>query len=394
MSRELFGVELGHRVYDENGDVIFAVIGGTTVPDGVSGQQGNVPVGSLYVRAGTAELYQKIANAGNAADYQLNGASAAVIGLWRSEAVVALTDEVQGAGTRDMAVNPFTDDDGTALPVSTFVVGKYVITGANGSPVLLEITNVAGDDVTFAAAGTALSQDDTFFVQNYLPDADGLENAAIVNFNGSIMIKVADVDWNFADGINLAAAYASQNGTITSADSVNSAVEKLDGNQQDIQAASGLAQGDTDYGIFTGQTIPDGSTSKAALQSLETALEAIRTDGGPADIAQATPTVVDSVLADECQRAEWEVTAHDIGTPANIWTFQVSGFHNGHAGADATTVKDKVYDKDRIGGNFNLDASVTLTGVGAAQAMNLVLETSDADGIRYTVSRIGCTKAL
>ena len=54
-------------------------------------------------------------------------------------------------------------------------------------------------------------------------------------------------------------------------------VVDLDAMETDIadhQAALGIADGDQNFGTFTGTTIPDNQTGKQAIQSLETALEA------------------------------------------------------------------------------------------------------------------------
>lgn len=451
MSREFYGLEKGIDIYAENGDLEIRIITGTAAPIG-TGEQSVAPIGSLYIRSGTGEFYQKEANAGAPGDWVLNGSASAVVGKWRSETVSIVTDDTQGAGTRDIVASPFSDDDGSVLLPADYIVGEYIISDADGSPALLEITAKGGTgdkDVTFAAAGTALVAEDTFVAKFYLPDADGGENRAIVNYNGSTVVKLGDIDWDFATGINLSSGYTAGNGSLSSADSVESGMEKLDGNQQDIQTASGIAQGAVDYGTFTGVTIPDASDNKEALQALETAHESLSSavteiDGnvddlitlsgvaenatdlgtftgtvipdssnnkealqaletqveankqqgaGPADIAQNTPTVVDTVLVDDCQSVEWEVTAHDQGDPTNVQILKIEALHNGHAGADASLVKDNVFAKMKLGSNFNLQASAVISGSGIAQTIGLELETSDADGIRYSVRRT-CVTAL
>lgn len=276
MSRQFFGVEKGLALYAENGlDNLVRLISGTAAPDGL-GDQGSSPIGSLYIRSGTGELYQKIANAGNSSDWQLNGASSAVIGKWRNEKVVAVTNDTVSIGVRNLTTTPFSDDEGTLLTAASFVVGNHIIADADGTPVLLRVSAVSSPNVTFAAAVTALAADDTFVADNYLPDSpDAQEGAAIVNYNGTVIVKLADINFNFADGINMAAGYAAVNGSISSADTVNSAIEKLDGNQQDFTTLSGVSQGAVNLGTFAGSTIPDNQTTKQALQSLESAHEEV-----------------------------------------------------------------------------------------------------------------------
>lgn len=273
MARQFHDLERGILITGENSSTGIAIIQGTDAPTGLTADQSAAPIGSLYIRS-NGQLYQKIANGGAPADFELNGSSSAVVGAWRSEKIVLVTNDVQGAGTRDMVASPFTDDEGTAVPISDFIIGKYIISDADGTPALLEITNKVGDDVTFSVGATPLSQDDTFLCQHYLPDSpDDQEKEAIVNYNGSVIIKISDINWNFADGINMASTYSAVNGTITNADTVNSAIEKLDGNQQDITTLSGEAQGAVDHGTFAGTTIADNRTTKQALQDLESAHE-------------------------------------------------------------------------------------------------------------------------
>jgi len=441
MAREGFGIEKLLRIEAENNDSVnVEILFGSAAPGADGGEQDDAPLGSLYIRQNGAlsTLYQKQTDTNLAADWIENGSSSITVGVWRPEKVSVLTDDIQGAGVRDIVASPFSDDDAPVLTISDFVVGEFIISDADGTPTLLEITNVASPNVTFAVASTALSQDDTFLIRNYLPDAPGSqEGQAIANYNGSVMVKIGDVDWDFATGINISGSYTPASGNPDSNDSVESALEKIDGNVDQLTAAVGVAQGDgdmgtytgallndnesakqniqqleseaeasrttmgtaagdTDMGTYTGNLLNDNESAKQNIQQLETAVEALQDEVGevgPANIPQSTPTTVDTVLVDECQYAEWEVVAHDIGDPTSVKRAKVSGFHNGHAGADATSVSDSVFDTKRIGSNFNLQLSVVLAGAAGAQTMGLQIETSDSDGIRYTARRT-CVLAL
>ena len=82
--------------------------------------------------------------------------------------------------------------------------------------------------------------------------------------NGEFYVKTANVDapgdWALVP-IVLSGGYSPANGDPTIGDSFEVAIGKLDANQDDIQTASGLAQGDVNNGTFTGVTIPDSSTT-------------------------------------------------------------------------------------------------------------------------------------
>jgi hypothetical protein len=385
MARDLFNVELGYGIFNENGDTLqAAIITGSAVPDGTSGKQGDAPIGSLYLRSGTGQLYQKIANAGNAADWELNGASSVGIGTFRGEQVVLVTDDTQGAGTRDVVANPFSDDDGTAVPLSEYVVGRYIISDADGTPALLEITNVVGDDVTFAAATPALNNQDTFTTRFYLPDSpDSQEGQAIVQYNGSIIVKIGDIDWNFADGISINTGYTPASGDISSSDTVQSAIEKLDGNNDAQDTLLGTAQGDTDLGIFANDTISPNSSVKDALQELEIAVE-----GTPSEqTGVSSATVLDSVLVDDFRSAAWLVTAFDEANPADVRSAIVHGANNGTSSADATNTDDNV-SSILQSGVFNTQIAVILSGAGASQEMQLQVNSSEP-GVTFTAVRLG-----
>lgn len=439
MARVPFGIEKAIRIFQENSDTVFVdFLFGAGSPGGDSGEQDAAPIGSLYVRT-NGQLWQKTTDGNNSnADWQLNGSGDATIGTWRPESVVAVTNAVQGAGTRDMVANPFSDDDGTPLPVSAFVVGKYVISGAGSSPQLLEITAVSGDDVTFAL-GPALVDNDTFVTKHYLPDPDGFENTAIVNFNGTVMIKIADVDWNFANGINIAVGYTPTNGTITDADSVQSAIEKLDGNQQDLTTLSGVTQGSVDLGTFTGDTIADNQTVKGALQDLETAHEALSDDvdliddkvddlitlsgvaanstdlgiwSSPVDLLfSATSTIkalfqrigdllmqirgvevtgvtslatIDAMDASAVRACKWLVVATLDADPSRAQAFEVFAVTNGSNASD-----DTVYAKLRVGASFNFSLVVDVVG----SELRLRASTTTG-GVTVTARRIEVVKTV
>jgi hypothetical protein len=229
---------------------------------------------------------------------------------------------------------------------------------------------------------------DTFFTDFNLPDPEHEEKGAAYTYNGSAMVKVADFDFESADSIKLTGGYTPANGTITSSDTAQGAIEKLDANQIDLITLSGVAQGAVDLGTFTGDVIADNETVKGALQDLEDELgtdaqltpetrtvgpvstsntknqnvdaldEAIGADadlpaspnfvstannvnenlaaldGAIADGVQAavngvtTEVDIDTVLVDEVGAVEWLVTITDTATSKrNAW--HVYATHNG-----------------------------------------------------------------
>jgi len=423
MSRDVFDVELGYAISVENGDRQVYIISGTAVPDGTSGKQQEAPIGSLYLRSGTGELYQKVANAGAPADYVLNGNASASIGNWRPERVDALTNDTLSAGS----VNPTTwsdNDDGRAA--ADFTVGHYVIGDADGTPALFEITAISAPNITLAAAGTPIADDDMFAIKYYMPDPAGQENQAIATFDGSVMVKVADVDFGSATAINLVAPYTPGSGDVTASDSVQSAIQKLDGNNDAQDSLLGTAQGDTDLGVIggTGDVVPDNSTVKGAIEALDTELSDTRdnvddliTLSGVAENSQdlgafmapadflltATETIksalqkiadylfgikvtqttgvttavaVDSVAVGTYTRVQWIVEVFETATPANREGFVIDAL------SDGTSVDDTKYAKLKLGNISGLTSNVVINGA------NLELQVAATPSCTVNVRRI------
>lgn len=391
MSRVTFNAELGFGINALNGDELVKILSGTLTPDGTSGQQSIAPIGSLYLRSGTGELYQKIANAGNASDWQLNGSSSATIGKWRPESVVLTTDEAQAPGVRDVVANPFTDDDGTAVALSEYVVGEYIIADSDGTPVLLEITDVTANNVTFAAASSPLVAEDTFVTKFYLPDSpDSQEGRAIVNFNGSVIIKLADIDFGIATGINLSSSYAAAAGNPLASDTVEAAIAKLDGNNDAQDTLLGTAQGDTNLGTFAGSIISDNNTVKGALSELEAEIESVEAlaNGSPqVETGVSTATILDSLLVDQYRSAVWLVTGFDEANPQDAKSQIIHGVNDGTASADAASVDDNKFSLNSTGA-FNFQVSVVLNGSGTSQTMDLEVNTSEP-GVTFSCVRLG-----
>lgn len=288
MAQDLYRVELGLEITGANGDSGPRFIQGSGAPGGDAGIQDGASIGSIYARTdGSGGLYKKTGTANTAADWEEVGNVSLNELSWRSEKVRAATNDTLAAGS---GVNPTTwTDNESGVDATNWNVGDYVIGDVDGTPALFEITaKASATSITLAAAGTAIAANDTFVVQAYLPDSPASQEVqAIVHSpDGTSLIKISDVNWDFATGINLSGSYAAGNGTISSADSVESAIQKLDGNQQDIQTASGISQGAVDYGTFTGSTLPDNATNKALHQAMETAYE--ETDANVDDLITLT----------------------------------------------------------------------------------------------------------
>lgn len=142
----------------------------------------------------------------------------------------------------------------------------------------------------------------------------------------------------------------------------------------------GVTEGDLDLGTFTGDIISDSTDIKTALQELETYIENILEDNN-SQTGVIAETVIDSELVDEYSRVVWEVTLYDVADRSKQRSFQITGSHNGHSAADATTVEDNKVNKHAHGASFNRTVSIGLSGAGAAQVMQLKVASTEVSGV-------------
>ena len=393
MSADFFEAELGFAIASEDGDRLVAQLAGAGAP-GTTTQEDNAPIGSIYQRTDNAgEFYRKISAGAGTATWLRMADNNDILGIsFRSELVRALTGDVAPSEGGVIDATAFGDDDAPALSGSDFAVGEYILFGDGGTPVLGEISNIASDDLTITYLGfDALADNDKFVVRNYLPDSpDSQEKQAIVLYNGTALIKLADVNFEFADGISLNTPFTPANGTVAAGDTVQLAIEKLVGNQVDLTTLTGVGQGAVDLGTFTGITIPDNVTIKAALQALETYAESLATLTETTASAVTSAITLDSVLADDVCAAQWLVTASLDSNPARRRSFVVFGHHNGTASADATATDEAIYARLRNGAFFNITADVDISGAGAAQVMRLRISAAAAISVSATRIKVPC----
>lgn len=428
MARNFFAIEKGLRIYKENSNTLFVdVIFDAGAPAGTSGETDAASVGSIYTNTTNGGIWKKIADTSSASDWAELGDVTIDELKWRNEKVRFATVDTLAAGS----VNVLTLSDNDDMAYGDIAVGEYVIGDVDGTPALFEVTATPGTpNITIAVASLPLANNDTFVVQQYLPDPTGQEGQAIIHFPlaAGAGVKIGDIDWEFATGINISGGYTPANGTVSSADSVESAIEKLDGNQQDLITLSGQAQGATSHPSFTGVTIPDNSTTAGALQSLETAYE--ETDANVDDLITlsgvaenstsfgtftgdtladsqtakqlyqrietlleqlrgvqvtgiTTITAVDSVPHASVKAVKWLVEIFSEATPANREAFEV------YALTDGTNVDDTSYAKLKLGANIaGLTIGVAISGA------NLNLNVTATGAVTATVRRIEVVKSV
>jgi len=378
MARNLHAVEKGLRITGENLVSGVDILFGSGAPGGDADEQDAAPVGSIYMDTGGA-LYIKVVDNDAAADWEQAGNVVLDDLRWRNEIFRAATTDALSAGTTDPTT--WSDND-KGLDDTAFSVGDLILSDSDGTPALFQVDSIASPNLTISAVDQALADGDKFVVRHYLPDSGAdQEDAAFLLYGSGSIIKVSDVNWEIANAIFLSGTFAAVNGTPTAGDSVETAISKLSGNQVDIQSASGLTQGDTDYGTFTGDSLADSQTSRQLFQRIETLLEQMR---GAQATGITTEATVDSVPVASVKACKWLVEAFEEATPANRQAFEVYALNDG-----STDVDDTVYSKLKVGANFDVSLAIDIdTGNMRLRAA------STTAGITVTARRIEVVKTV
>lgn len=108
--------------------------------------------------------------------------------------------------------------------------------------------------------------------------------------------------------------------------------------------------------------------------------------------AITTEVVLDSFLVDIFKAAVWEVVLSLDSDPARVIMFTIGGIHDGIIApgtpADAVNTDDSIGQKHKIGANFDHVVSTGVSGVGAAQVMQLKISASAAITAAATCRRV------
>ena len=164
---------------------------------------------------------------------------------------------------------------------------KVTLTNLEGSISLANlgtksIDNLSDVDITTAApaTGEVLTWDGTNFVPSasiYTLLGEGTGDANLGTFTGDII----------PDNTTVRAAFQALETKIEANDqaaATASALTEVDGNVNDVITLTGIAENVSTLGTFSGSTIADDSSIKSALQSLETTLETKETQAVVSEI--------------------------------------------------------------------------------------------------------------
>ena len=206
--------------------------------------------------------------------------------------------------------------------------------------------------------------------------------------DGTFYTKIANVgatsDWASFASV-LSGGYAPVNGDPTAGDTFEEAIAKLDGNQDDIQTALGIAQGDVDFGAFTGAIIDDNQTAKAALQDLEDSLGNVVTLTGVAldstDLGTFTGDIITDNVAIKVALQELETelvdtrdNVDDLITLSGVAENATDlGTFTGSVIPDSSTIKAALQSLETFVEGIEGGVPITATNVTTLQDIDTVL---------------------
>lgn len=356
------------------------------VEPGTAGYTAEAPIGSYYSHTLTGDSYKKI-NAGSGTDKWKNISVAIASVSWREPAeVIDLVSNALPTGTANqpIVVDGISITDGQRVLFAGLTADANVYTYD-------QVTGTFSEDPD----NVETSGDTLYIIQGTNGGHTYTYNGtAWVRTNSSTLDELGYIRTFIGKGSvgSITPTYTEQN-YITTGDSLALAIDLIDQAlkvaEDKVDAAIGAVGLQAD-GTLAG-TAFDGTNYLAGQTTILNALLALDTAvaNSEGDVVQAAAdnvtlaTAVDSVLVDEVRSIEWIVYVEEAANPANRRKFQVSAMHDGTAVADATSVDWNSASVLRMGSNITgLDTTVTLSGTGAAQAMELTVVSTAAVNVR------------
>ncbi len=174
-------------------------------------------------------------------------------------------------------------------------------------------------DGTTWTAGTVLQPFEAVSVRfDFLDTPAGQQDGAayMMNEDSDEIIKIADFDLETAASIKLNAAYVAGAGVVDGTDSIQEAVQKLDGNDADQNSVLGTAAGDTNLGNEDWNYVADDADVKTALSELDQAI---------ADATSATAFNVTTADVDSAEVVGGYTAAGNVGAKFLVFAWDGAG---------------------------------------------------------------------
>ena len=185
------------------------------------------------------------------------------------------------AGSDDLLYIADTSDSGSSYASKRITVSNFFNGYATESYVTSAISNVIdsapsaldtlnelaaalNDDANFSSTVTALINANETHIDNAVTlTGVAKDGTSLGTFSGATI----------SDNVTIKSALQSLETAVEASGSATSLAAVVT-DASDLQTLTGIADGNSDLGTFTGSTIADSATIKAALQALETAVEA------------------------------------------------------------------------------------------------------------------------
>ena len=266
----------------------------------------------------------------------------------------------------------------TALETETTARGTAISNLVDGAPGLLDTLN---------ELAAAINDDENFVTTiTNLIDANEthIDNVATLTGVAKDSANLGTFTGaTIADSATLKAALQALE-TALELKAATSVVTEIDGNVDDLISLSGVAENASGLGTFTGSTISDASTVKDALQDLETAVEGAAAGSAVADRTKTITGDADTThyltfVADDNSSATAETVFTDGGITYNPASNLLS-----IGATDVTTLKIGGVAVTSTAAELNILDGVTST----ATELNLL------DGVTLTTAQINAAGTL
>lgn len=288
-------------------------------------------------------------------------AVAAVAGTltWK-EAVYVVTSDTLSAGP---APSSFTDDEGST--VTAPVNGQYLLSTDDNT--LWQVSS--GNLVS-----VPISEGNVFMVKHTLTDTpDTQEGASIWIYNGTSLIKIADVDWQTATAINVSSSYT----TTVSGKTVGASIA----NGSDVENSIAQLEANQGAWLSSGTFVQASNTINENLSALDAAVAAA-TSGTVtrSKLASAThaSATLDSVAVASIEGVEWSVIVKETSGTGR-YACKIVAVNDGQADGNVDFTEYAVVE---IGATLNPVLNVTVSGA------NMLLTVTTSVAATVSVVRV------
>lgn len=302
-------------------------------------------------------------------------------GNWKEFSVCITDDASMNAASNGTALSTllsFSDDDVPALAIGDFSDGDYILSRNNsGTCKLYKVYDDAGT-LKVTVSGVTQPAEGSMYGCRYdlIESPNSKENGAGYLLTNGNLNRVFSFNWALATGIALSTGYTPASGNPAVADTVEAAIQKIDGNVDNVNSQVGRGQSDTHMGTYTGDLLNDNESAKQNIQQLEARCEELGKEL-TGTLSSGSLQTVDTIALSGTHRYKWEIMTWETATPANAYGCDISCMAN--TGGNSNPTRDNI---DVIGTEYSF--AFTLSVV----SNNLILKINPGVAINYKITRI------